>query len=185
MVRIHAFAGTVVLSVLLAACSGGGSEASKPAETAQAPAAAPAAVPVAAAPAAAPVAPAAAPAAPAGPPAATDIATLDGTTLASFTGNPAAGKGVFAQCRTCHVTDPGVNKTGPSLAGIVGRHSGTIAGFAYSAGNANSGITWTKEKLFQYLEKPQRVVPGTKMIFTGLSDPQKRADVIAYLENPS
>jgi cytochrome c len=184
MTRLHVFAGAIAMSALAAGCSGGGSEASKPAETAQAPAAAPAAAPVAVAPAPA-AAPAAAPAVAAGPPAVTDVATMDGTTLASFTANAAAGKAVFAQCRTCHVTDPGVNKTGPSLAGLVGRKSGSVAGFAYSASNANSGITWTKEKLFQYLEKPQRVVPGTKMIFTGLSDPQKRADVIAYLENPS
>jgi cytochrome c len=110
---------------------------------------------------------------------------LDGTTLASFTGDAAAGKLVFAQCRTCHVTDAGVNKTGPSLAGIIGRKAGSVPGFSYSPANSASGITWTKEKLFQYLEKPQRVIPKTKMIFAGLPDAQKRANVIAYLENPS
>ncbi len=57
-----------------------------------------------------------------------------------------------------------------------------IAGFNYTAANKNSGITWTPEKLFQYLEAPQRVVPGTKMTFAGFADPQKRADVIAYLK---
>lgn len=171
MVKTKAIAGLVALSAMVAACSGGGSE-SEADKTAQA--AAPAA------PAAAP-----APAAPAGPPAATDVATLDGTTFASFTGNAANGKMVFAQCRTCHVTDAGVNKTGPSLNGLIGRKAGSVPGFAYSAANSGSGITWTKEKLFQYLEKPQRVIPQTKMIFAGLPDAQKRADVIAYLETPS
>jgi cytochrome c len=65
---------------------------------------------------------------------------------------------------------------------VVGRAAGTVAGYTYSAANKNSGITWTPEKLFQYLEKPQRVVPGTKMAFPGIPDPQKRADVIAYLQ---
>jgi cytochrome c len=171
MFKIKAIAGLVALSAMVAACSGGSeSESDKTAQT-EAPAAAPAAAP--------------APAAPAGPPAATDVATLDGTTFASFTGNAANGKMVFAQCRTCHVTDAGVNKTGPSLNGLIGRQAGTVAGFTYSAANAGSGITWTKEKLFQYLEKPQRVIPQTKMIFAGLPDAQKRADVIAYLETPS
>jgi cytochrome c len=169
-----ALLGVIALSALVSAC-GGGSESDEGEDTAAAPAAAPAA------PAAAP----AAPAAPAGPPAATDMATLDGTTLASFTGNAANGKIVFAQCRTCHVTDAGVNKTGPSLAGIIGRKSGSVPGFTYSPANANSGITWSKEKLFQYLEKPQRVIPQTKMVFPGLPDAQKRADVIAYLEAPT
>lgn len=175
MVKARMLGSVVALSALVAACSGGESK-KEPEKTAEA--AAPAATP---APAAAP----AAPAAPAGPPAATDVTTLDGTTFASFTGNAAAGKLVFAQCRTCHVTDAGVNKTGPSLNGIIGRKSGSVPGFAYSPANASSGVTWTKEKLFQYLEKPQRVIPKTKMIFAGLPDAQKRADVIAYLENPT
>ena len=177
MIKGRILFSVVAMSALAAACSGGGSEKKAEEKTAEA---APAAVP--AAPAAAPVA---APAAPAGPPAATDVTTLDGTTLASFTGAAAAGKLVFAQCRTCHVTDAGVNKTGPSLNGIIGRKSGSVPGFAYSPANSGSGVVWTKEKLFQYLEKPQRVIPKTKMIFAGLPDAQKRADVIAYLENPS
>jgi cytochrome c len=167
MIKTKTLAGVVALSALIAACSGGGSESKEADKTAEA-APAPAAVPAAAA-----------------TPAATDVTTLDGTTFASFTGTAAAGKAVFAQCRTCHVTDAGVNKTGPSLNGIIGRKAGSVPGFAYSPANAGSGITWTKEKLFQYLEKPQRVVPKTKMIFAGLPDAQKRADVIAYLENPA
>ena len=43
------------------------------------------------------------------------------------------------------------------------------------------GIAWTPEKLFQYLENPRRVVPGTTMAFAGIGDPQRRADLIAYL----
>ena len=169
MAKIRTLAAVVAMSAIVAAC--GGSE-----EKAEAPAA-----PVAAAPAA----PVAAAAAPAGPPDATDVATLDGIQFASLTGTAAAGKLVFAQCRTCHVTDAGVNRIGPSLAGIIGRAAGTVPGFAYSPANSGSGITWTKEKLFQYLENPQRVVPGTKMIFPGIPDAQRRADLIAYLENPS
>ena len=172
MIKTRALIGAVALSALLAACSGG--EEKKAADPA--PTAAPAPAPVAAAPAA--------PAASAAP-AKDDLTTLDGTQLASFAGTAAAGKLVFAQCRTCHVTDAGVNKTGPSLAGIIGRTAGTVPGFTYSPANATSGIVWTKEKLFQYLEKPQRVVPKTKMIFAGLPDAQKRADLIAYLEAPN
>ena len=71
---------------------------------------------------------------------------------------------------------------GPSLHAIQGRKSGSVPGYSYSTANKNSGITWTNEKLFQYLETPQRIIPGTKMTYTGLKDPQKRADVIAYLD---
>lgn len=177
MVKARILVGAVALSAFVAGCSGGGSEKKAEDKTAEAAPAATAPAPAAA--------PAAAPAVAAGAPAADDVATLDGTTFASFTGTAAAGKAVFAQCRTCHVTDAGVNKTGPSLNGIIGRKSGSVPGYTYSAANAGSGVVWTKEKLFQYLEKPQRVIPKTKMIYAGLTDAQKRADLIAYLENPS
>ena len=120
-------------------------------------------------------------------PAATAVAadntdTLKGEKLASFTGDAAKGATDFLTCKTCHAIEAGVNKIGPSLNKVVGRKAGTVAGFSYTPANANSGITWTPEKLFQYLEGPQRVMPGTKMAYAGMSDPQKRANVIAYLQ---
>jgi cytochrome c len=118
-------------------------------------------------------------------PAADNTDTLSGVKFASYTGDAAKGATSFITCKTCHAIELGVNKIGPSLHGIVGRKAGSIAGFNYSAANKNSGITWTPEKLFQYLEKPQRIVPGTKMTYVGMPDPQNRADVIAYLKTNS
>lgn len=163
MVNMKAIAGLLALSAVLAACSGGSKGETDMSTQAEA----------------------SAPTAPAGPLAATDISTLDGTILTNFTGNAANGKQAFAQCRMCHVTDAGVNKIGPSLNNIIGRTAGTVPGYTYSAANAGAGFVWTKEKLFQFLEKPQRVIPQTKMIYAGLPDAQKRADLIAYLETPN
>ena len=152
----------------LAACSGGEDKApaaEASAEVAVVPAPAPAAVP--------PAAPAAA------APAAAAGATV---TLAGLTGDAARGERVFAQCRTCHAVEAGVNKVGPSLKGIIGRQAGTIANFRYSPANKNSGITWTEDVLFAYLENPRQYMPGTYMSYVGLKQPQQRADVIAYLK---
>lgn len=154
----------------LAACGGGDSGASS----------GPSAAASSAAATTSEAAPAATPAAAAAP-AADNTDTIDGAKLASLTGDAVHGKAVFAQCAACHSIEAGKNMIGPSLAGVIGRKAGSIAGFAYSEANKGSGITWTKEKLFQYLEKPQRVVPGTKMTFPGLAAAQDRADVIAYL----
>ena len=115
------------------------------------------------------------------PPAANSVDTIDGTTLAQFSGDPAAGQRVFAQCQTCHAIEPGANRLGPTLHAVVGRHSGSISGFNYSSANRSAGIIWTPEKLLQYLENPRRVVPGTTMVYAGIGDPQRRADLIAYL----
>ena len=166
MSNLRGYLGLIALSAALAACGGKKEEAAAPA--AEDPAAAAPAADAAAAPAAAKIA-------------ADDTTTLDGTKFADMKGDAAAGEKVFTQCKTCHVIDPGVNRIGPSLHGIIGRKAGQIAGFSYSAANKESGITWTPEKLYQYLEKPARVVPGTKMAFAGLAKGQDRADVIAYL----
>jgi cytochrome c len=109
--------------------------------------------------------------------------TTDGTKFASFTGTAAAGEKVFVVCKTCHAGEAGKNMIGPSLWNVHGRPAGQVAGFNYSAANKGSGIVWSNEKLFQYLESPQRVVPGTKMTYTGVKDAQKRADLIAYLDS--
>ena len=101
---------------------------------------------------------------------------------AAVSGDPVDGKEVFQQCATCHSTAVGVNKVGPSLHGIIGRHSGIAPNFNYSTANKSSGIVWTEQNIYQYLNNPQKMVPGTYMTFTGVQDPQKRADVIAYLQ---
>ncbi|MGI4877151.1 MAG: c-type cytochrome [Janthinobacterium lividum] len=103
--------------------------------------------------------------------------------FASLKGNPVAGKAVFAQCGVCHSIVPNKNGIGPSLYGVVDRPSASVPGFTYSAANKNSHIVWTEPVLYAYLIAPQQYVPGTKMIFAGLKDAQKRADVIAYLKS--
>lgn len=118
--------------------------------------------------------------------AATEEAAADAGATASFAGmttDVKAGERVFALCRSCHVLDEGVNRVGPSLHNIVGRKSGTVAGFAYSDANKNSGVTWTPDVMFEYLEDPKGFMPGTKMAFPGIKNPQDRANLIAYLES--
>ena len=94
-----------------------------------------------------------------------------------------AGKTAFkAQCGICHSVEPGRNMIGPSLHGVIGKKSGSAPGFHYTAANQNANIVWTAEELDLYLVSPKTVVPGTSMIFAGLKDASKRADLIAYLE---
>ena len=95
----------------------------------------------------------------------------------------AAGKQVFhSQCAICHSDKPGENKIGPSLFGVVGRHTGSEPGYDYSVANKNANLDWTPEVLDKYLDSPQKVVPGTKMPYGGLKNATKRADLIGFLE---
>ena len=47
----------------------------------------------------------------------------------------------------------------------------------------NSGVVWTPEKLAAYIEAPKKVVSGTRMIFWGISDPEKIVNLLAYIES--
>ena len=120
--------------------------------------------------------------APEATPAAAAAAPAAGAVIvAGFTGDAAAGKKVFNQCGACHTVKEGQNRVGPSLYGIVGEKAGEVPNFKFSKAMLASGITWTEDNLFKYLEKPSAMVPGTTMAFAGIPDGQKRADVVAYI----
>lgn len=97
-------------------------------------------------------------------------------------GNPEDGKKAFAKCRACHQVEAGKNAVGPSLAGIVGRKAGTVAGFKYSDAMIGKGVTWNKETLAAYLGDPKGYIPGNKMVFPGIKNATEMENVIAYLE---
>jgi cytochrome c len=106
-----------------------------------------------------------------------------GTSTASA-GDAAAGEQVFKRlCTSCHIaTAEGKRGVGPTLWNIVGRKSGTVEGFRYSAANQNANIVWAPEILDKYLTNPRSIVPGTIMAFAGIRNDADRANVIAYLE---
>ena len=95
----------------------------------------------------------------------------------------AAGEKVFAKCKICHQVGEGAkNAVGPVLNGVVGRKAGSEEGYNYSTANKGSGLTWDDATLKQYLKNPRAMVPGTKMIFPGISNEKEIDDVIAYLK---
>ena len=113
---------------------------------------------------------------------------LSGVAMAGSIGiasaqDAAAGEKVFVKCRACHQIGEGAkNAVGPVLNGVVGRKAGTYPGYSYSDANKNSGITWDEATLKEYLKNPRAKVPGTKMIFPGLTKEEDIDNVIAYLK---
>lgn len=98
-------------------------------------------------------------------------------------GDAAAGAKVFAQCSACHAVGAGAqNNIGPTLNGVVGRAAGTAPGYRYSSAMRKSGLTWDEATLAQYLRGPDKILPGTKMVFPGLASDADVANVIAYLK---
>src|SRR5258708_13214559 len=63
--------------------------------------------------------------------------------LAHADGDVQAGEAVFKKtCAVCHTTDAGKNKIGPSLSGVVGRHSAGASDFANSDAMKKANKTW-------------------------------------------
>jgi cytochrome c len=97
-------------------------------------------------------------------------------------GDAAKGAAVFNRCAVCHNADNGGgNRVGPNLFGVVGRKAASLPGFYYSPALKNSKIVWTDDMLRNWVQGPQRVVPGTRMTFPGLVRKEDVDDVIAYL----
>ncbi|MCW0199558.1 c-type cytochrome [Sphingopyxis sp.] len=98
-------------------------------------------------------------------------------------GDPARGAKLYAaNCGSCHSLD--ANRVGPAHRGVYGRKAGTARGYAYSPGMRGARIVWNEATLDRFLQNPQAMVPGTRMGFR-LTDPARRADVIAYLRQQS
>ena len=89
-------------------------------------------------------------------------------------------------CATCHSFEKGgAAKIGPDLWGVVGRPIGSSTGFAYSDALKGVGGDWSYDKLYHWIGDPKGMASGTKMAFAGEKDPQKRADILAYLQSLS
>ncbi len=111
------------------------------------------------------------------------LAAVVNTQAARAAGDAAAGEQEFKKCLPCHAIGPGAkNKVGPELNGLDGRHSGSAAGYSYSAANKNSGIVWNEKTFEEYIKDPRAKIPGTKMIFPGIKDDKQIDNLWAYLK---
>ncbi len=102
-------------------------------------------------------------------------------------GDVERGRLVFGQCRTCHYPDPALgHNNGPNLHRIFGKVAGKQEGFEYySETFREAQFVWTPQLLYLWLADPLAMFPGTTMMSRGVPDPQRRADLVAYLKQAS
>ena len=98
-------------------------------------------------------------------------------------GDPGRGEKRFEECASCHSIAADENGVGPALKGIINRKAASVEDFRYSPAMQRSGITWTAETLDTFISDPQKMVPGNRMAYAGMSDAADRADLISYLQN--
>ncbi len=98
----------------------------------------------------------------------------------SANGDVGRGEEIYHRCQACHALK--ANRVGPKHCGLFGRKAGTAANYQYSSAMKKYGVTWNEETLDHFITNPMQVVPGTKMGYAGIKDPQERADLITYLK---
>jgi cytochrome c len=113
------------------------------------------------------------------------------TSSACAAGDVAAGERVFKNnCTICHAATAGglqrmgpslENTQGPTLSGILGRHSASVPDYSYSDAMKSADEVWDAPTLDAYLTPGRDLVPGNKMLFVGLANAQDRRNLIAYL----
>ena len=129
---------------------------------------------------------AAAPTSPPPPPArsAEQLAQLVAALPAPYDqGNYEHGRVIAGQCRSCHTfTADGGNRVGPNLHGVFARKAGTAEGFNYSDAVKNANLTWDEASIDRWVTNPRTMLPGNRMSFPGVANPNDRRDLITFLK---
>ncbi|MDU9004599.1 c-type cytochrome [Sedimentitalea todarodis] len=96
------------------------------------------------------------------------------------------GERQFARkCSICHSLSPGsARRAGPSLYRLFGRASGTVSDYSYSDRLSTSDIIWNADSINALFDLgPDHYIPGSKMPMQRITDPDDRADLIAYMRD--
>lgn len=100
----------------------------------------------------------------------------------SLAQDASSGERLFRQrCASCHTVQPGQNRIGPHLSGVVGRKPGSVEGVRYSKGLSALEANWDVTNLDAYLANPRGVAPGTSMSIS-VPSAADRSSIIAYLQ---
>jgi len=98
----------------------------------------------------------------------------------------AKGEQVFKKCTACHtINKGGANALGPNLWAAMGKPHGHVPGFNYTDALKSVPGVWDWQSMSDWLKNPKKYAPGTKMTFAGLSKPEDRANIIAFLNQNS
>jgi len=100
------------------------------------------------------------------------------------TGDAARGERMYRACVACHSLESNRSMTGPSLAEIWNRMSGSLPSFPrYSPALKSAGIIWNDDTLDEWIKDPQHFIPGNTMTFAGMKDARQRADLLTFLKD--
>ena len=93
------------------------------------------------------------------------------------------GAAEYRRCYYCHSLQPGVQLTGPSLAGLWGKKPGQVEGYKfYSPALKKAAPIWNETNLKKWLTDTKAFIPGSSMPFKGLKDQSTLDALIGFLK---
>ncbi|UJF20839.1 FAD-dependent oxidoreductase [Shewanella sp. OMA3-2] len=91
-------------------------------------------------------------------------------------------KSLFVTCMACHSLNQGEpHKLGPNLYGFFGQPAANREDFDYSPALKSAGLVWDKPTLREWLTTPDKLVPGTRMIYRSTLTETETEQLIDYL----
>jgi cytochrome c2 len=93
------------------------------------------------------------------------------------------GRTAFLQrCSACHtLADGGSNLAGPNLWNLIGRQAGAAPDFPASAALKAAGFHWDLARLWAFLDGPEQLVPGTRMLLPEPVPESERTALLSFL----
>ena len=96
------------------------------------------------------------------------------------------GKSLSKKCTSCHsFNQGGPNKIGPNLWNIMNSDIASKSNYNYSKALASLEGNWNYDAMYQFINKPKKYAPGTKMSFGGLKKQKDIASMIVFLRSNS
>jgi len=96
----------------------------------------------------------------------------------------AAGKGAKLfkkKCSSCHSMDAGKHKTGPSLAGIMGRKAGSTDFAKYKA-LKGADFTWDEANIDKWITNPKKFIGKSTAMTVKVKKDKDRKEIIEFLK---
>jgi len=106
------------------------------------------------------------------------IAASSGSAMAS---SDDGAKLFKKKCSTCHTVEAGKHKTGPALAGIIGRKAGSTDFSKYKA-LSGADFTWDEANLAEWIEDPKKFIGKPTAMTVKVKKEDERAAIIEYLK---
>lgn len=92
------------------------------------------------------------------------------------------GEALFKKkCSACHSVKAGIHKTGPSLAGVIGRRAGSTS-FTKYKGLKTADFIWGEDNIDLWLTDPKKFIHAPASMTVKVKNKDERIAIVEFLK---